>query len=52
LSAAGAWLWVIEKDHLPVEHGSIARAGRTGRGGSLDVQIEAFLLAVRSEASE
>ena len=52
LSAAGALLWVIEKDHLPVEHGSIAPAGRTGRGGTLDVQIEAFLLAVRREASE
>ncbi len=52
LSAAGALLWVSEKDHLPLEHGTISPAGPAGRGRSLDIQIDAYLRAVQSDQSE
>ena len=47
-----ALLWVSEKDHLPLEHGTISPAGPAGRGRSLDIQIDAYLRAVQSDQSE
>lgn len=52
LTDADTLLWVIEKGHLPLQHGSIAPGQPSGQGDLLDIQIDAYLRAVRDPDAE
>ena len=52
LTGGGALLWVVEKGHLPLAHGSLAPGQPSGQGGLLDAQIDAYLRAARDADSE
>ena len=45
LASADRLLWVIERDHLPVEHGALVPGESTGREDLVDAQIDAYLRA-------
>lgn len=45
LTRSGDLLWVVEKDHLPLAHGSLAPGRPSGQGELLDRQIDAYLRA-------
>ena len=43
LAPSGHVRWVWERDHLPVDHGTVRRGDLSGRGRVLDRQLEAFI---------
>ena len=46
LSPSGRVRWVLERDHLPVDSGSAGRRMSTGKGSTLDRQVEAYFECV------
>lgn len=52
LTRGGGLLWVVEKSHLPLAHGSLAHGQASGRGELLDLQIAARLRAAREANGE
>ena len=50
LSPSGRVRWVLEKNHLPVDFGSVGRTMQTGRGRTLDRQVEAYFEEVERAA--
>ena len=52
LSPSGRVRWVLEKNHLPVDFGTVERAMQTGRGRTLDRQVETYFSEVERAAGQ
>lgn len=50
LVGPGVVRWALERDHLPVAHGTVSRGACAGRGKLLDRQVEAFFQACETAA--
>ena len=50
LSPAGRVRWVSERNHLPVDCGTVERRSPTGQGDILDRQVEAYFEASQRSA--